>query len=125
MLHVASKNEQVTIGPKVLLRLTTRQYKVLKLSEITYIRADSNDSRIHTTSGKTYRSGHGLVDLEPLLQPYGFLRCHRAYLVNTDHINRLEPRNAREMAVVLKGKRNVRLPVNRSNSDLRRDFLWI
>jgi len=57
----------------------------LELKEIFCLEVLGRQIIIHTTSG-TYEKTGKMETEEFLLQPYGFVRVHRAYLVNMEHI---------------------------------------
>ena len=57
----------------------------LKLQEIVYLEVLVREIIIHTTSGKYSKIGKMDAE-EKQLFPYGFIRIHRTYLVNMNHI---------------------------------------
>lgn len=60
------------------------------LKQITYIVSERNYSFIHLTNGSKELSSKNLAYFEEILEDKGFYRCHRSYLVNIYHIDRLE-----------------------------------
>lgn len=58
---------------------------VLKTNDIYVIETYRRRLRLSTQS-QTYEYIGKLKDVEQLLQPYGFLRCHQGYLLNMYHI---------------------------------------
>lgn len=41
--------------------------------------------------GDTYKSNSSLAELEEKLKSKGFFRCHKSFLINTDHIDKIVP----------------------------------
>jgi two-component system LytT family response regulator len=62
----------------------------LPVARITWIRAEGDYARIHS-SGKSYLVYRTLNDLESRLDPAEFLRVHRSAIVRVDQIAELEP----------------------------------
>jgi DNA-binding LytR/AlgR family response regulator len=59
------------------------------ISSIRYIDVYGHQSRIHTYRG-TVVTRRGLDDLESAINSPDFLRCHRSFLVNLNHVERIE-----------------------------------
>ena len=76
------------------------------LRDIVYIEGDRNYSTIHLTNGKTKLSSKTLGYFEELLTQDGFFRCHRSYLVNHAHVNKIN-----NNSIVLTGQQT--LPISR------------
>jgi DNA-binding LytR/AlgR family response regulator len=57
---------------------TTRR---LKFGEILFVETNDRQLLLHTSS-RAYPHKATMADLEKALMPYGFIRCHNAYLVN-------------------------------------------
>ncbi len=60
--------------------------------DISHIEAMDNYSRIHTAKGRFVLS-QTLKTVEKRLEPYGFLRVHRSYVVNLSRIDLIAPRH--------------------------------
>ncbi len=58
-----------------------RKSVTLRLSDIAYVESNDTEVRIVTSTGDTYRNKTGITQWENLLGD-GFLRIHRAFLVN-------------------------------------------
>lgn len=56
--------------------------------DVLYAKADDNYTHLHTVE-KRYVLSATLKKTEEQLTPYGFVRCHRSYLVNLKKIERL------------------------------------
>ncbi len=87
---------------------------VLSLSDIDWVEAEDNASRIH--SGKeSHLLRDSLVALEAKLPPDTFLRINRSTLVNIERIKELQPLPDCEFAVVLRN--GTRLTLTRAYRD--------
>jgi len=78
----------------------------LKLQEIIFLEVLVREIIIHTTSGKYSKIGKMDVE-EKALQPYGFTRIHRTYLVNMKHIAMIE--KGKIGKVILKNQIEIRI----------------
>ena len=58
----------------------------VELKDIVYCEAESNYSKVFLASGKNYLLSRTLRDVQQVLEERNFLRVHRRYLVNLDHI---------------------------------------
>ncbi len=76
MARVEQKNKKNFIG----FSTTERQVK-LDCALITYIESQRNNVIIHTKD-ENFVTGGPLKKYEEMLKPYGFSKCHNAYIVN-------------------------------------------
>ena len=58
----------------------------IELKELILCEADSNYTKLFLTSGKTYLLSRTLREVQQVLEERNFLRVHRQYLVNLEHI---------------------------------------
>jgi len=58
-------------------------------NKITHLKADRDYTWIHMLNGESYLSSTGIGQLERKLNPRSFMRIHRSYIVNIDHIQEL------------------------------------
>lgn len=65
------------------------EWQKLPLSSILYIDVYDHQSRIHSTRGLIV-ARRGLDDLESAIDSRDFLRCHRSFLVNLNHVESIE-----------------------------------
>ncbi len=63
----------------------------LPVPDIAYIESSHNDLRYVTVSGSAYRLRRTMEEEERNLERYGFLRIHRAFLVNLAQIASIKP----------------------------------
>lgn len=64
-------------------------YLLLKPEEIHYVKADLSEVMIRTAKGFSYY-GQKISDLYSRLEPFGFVKIHRSYLINTNEIKEIE-----------------------------------
>ncbi|GAA4466776.1 LytTR family DNA-binding domain-containing protein [Nibrella saemangeumensis] len=57
--------------------------------QIVYCEADSNYTRFHLESGEQYMVAKTLGDVQEVFETRNFLRVHRQYMVNLEHIQKL------------------------------------
>ncbi len=63
-----------------------RSRKSINLSEIIMLRADVNYTTFYLKSGKQFLSARSIKLFEIVLEGHGFVRTHRAYIVNREHL---------------------------------------
>lgn len=63
--------------------------EVIDVSRVQYFQAEERQVFLHLTDGKKYEIKNRLNELEELLDPAEFFRCHRNYIVNVNHISQL------------------------------------
>ena len=63
-----------------------KDYKIIDIRDVLCIEADRMYSNIYTASGKQYVAAKKLMYYEKLLKDNAFVRVHRSWLVNTNHI---------------------------------------
>ena len=64
-------------------------YLLLKPEEIHYVKADLTEVMIRTSKGFSYYA-QKISDLYDRLEPFGFVRIHRSYLININEIKEIE-----------------------------------
>lgn len=65
----------------------------LILKEVVKIEGERNYSKIHLSTGRTELSSKPLGFFEEVLNGKGFFRCHRSFVVNHHHIEKLKKDN--------------------------------
>lgn len=83
---------------------------LVKLDDILYFTSEESKT-IAVTNKKKYTVADSLVTLEKKLCRQQFMRIHRAYLINTDHLQELEPWGTSKYNVIL--NENVSIAVSR------------
>ena len=61
----------------------------LKLADIYFIEATGNYLKVHTSTGN-YLHRQTMKEFEEILSPQKFIRIHKSYIVNLEHISRIE-----------------------------------
>lgn len=61
----------------------------IPINKITHLKADKDYTWIHMLNGESYLSTTGIGQLERKLNPQYFIRIHRSYIINIDHIREL------------------------------------
>lgn len=85
---------------------------LLQVPDIFHIMAKDDYSYIYT-DGERYLSTLSLADLEQKLEPQGFFRVHRRYLVNLAQVREVAPMYGGTMELMLKDVAGTRVPVSR------------
>lgn len=85
------KSAEVAIPKKsVWIREKNKRWIHIDVSEIVSIEAKNNNVDMHTLS-KTYKEiGVSLLNMSRQLNESGFIRTHRSFLVNTEHLKMIE-----------------------------------
>lgn len=63
--------------------------EVIDVSRVQYFQAEERQVFLVTTDKKKYEIKNRLNELEEMLDPAEFFRCHRNYIVNVNHISQL------------------------------------
>lgn len=61
-------------------------HESISFDEITHFKAEKDYTWIYTVSNKSYLSSRGIGHIERKLDPKRFIRVHRSFIVNTEHI---------------------------------------
>jgi two-component system LytT family response regulator len=105
------KTLTVKIGDKILL---------IKLDSIIYIEAEDKYVFLHTSDGRKHLTDFTIGSLEEK-RPGQFVRIHRSYLINSDHIKEIRKGFNGAFVFVMANAENTRLTSSRSNSEALRD----
>ena len=85
--YLAFKHQVENKNNTIALPIGSGDFKVLKLDEITYCKADGSYTTFHTLDKKNYLTSHNLAKFENLLNESTFSRIHRSTLLNLKHVN--------------------------------------
>ncbi len=96
--------------------------KPIKYSEIAYIYFEDRTTHFMTVNGD-YTCKKALSEIEELLHE-NFFRCHRAYIINLDYVDTIEPWFNNTFMVTLKGF-EIQIPVSRNNTAQFKDKMHI
>jgi DNA-binding LytR/AlgR family response regulator len=69
-----------------ILKINHKTHKSICLQEVIMLRGDVNYTTFCMRNGKTIMIAHTLKYFEDMLHKFGFLRVHRAFLVNPKYI---------------------------------------
>ena len=94
----------------------------VELNELVYCEADSNYTKLFLTSGKNYLLSKTLREVQEVLEERNFLRVHRQYLVNLDHIKTYHKGEAAYL--LMQG--DISIPVSKNQKErLVQKFGWL
>ncbi|MGZ3968057.1 MAG: LytR/AlgR family response regulator transcription factor, partial [Mucilaginibacter sp.] len=93
----------------------------VSLDQIIYIEADSNYSTISLTTGKSIVISKTLKDLQDLLEDSHFLRIHRHYIINLNHV---ELYDRTRSVITMVNKKEVSISRN-IKEKLAEMYLWL
>jgi two-component system LytT family response regulator len=116
----APQGQLNTYPGRIFLEKEGRLKKVL-VSDILYLRADRDYTWIYTTDCTAYLSSHGIGVLSQRLDPSTFLRVHRSYIVNLEHVQELY-RDARKFYLLIDGE--VEIGVGKQYVQSVRDLIF-
>lgn len=83
---------------------------LIHIQDIMYCTSENSRTIIVTEKG-SYFASESLASFEEKLDLKGFVRVHRAFIVNIEHIEELEPMNSYKYNIVLRNKQSI--PVSR------------
>lgn len=117
--NVAQGEQQLSKGiipqlPEQMQRIVVKvngQIKILPLPEVFYLESADDYVKIHVKD-KYYLKHQTMSNFEQQLPVHQFVRIHRSYLVNLQHIHKVDLFEKEQYCVVLRNE--ARLPVSRS-----------
>lgn len=77
-------------GNKTLLVLNHKTSKKVLIDTVVLLEGDINYTIFHFENGKQNMVAHSLKFFEPFLETYGFLRVHRSFMINPNHVRNLD-----------------------------------
>ncbi len=93
-----------------------------EIKNVVYCESDNNYTRIHTVDGNHYMVAKTLGDIQEVLEERNFLRVHRQYLVNLNHIKKYVRGEGNYLVL----SNNQSIPVARNQKDkLIEKFGWL
>ncbi len=127
-LEMRLKRGRLSADPACVPRLfiPTEDHRVALAPEsIRFVEARGGEAILHTDLG-AFRLRAPLSSLEPVLAPWGFLRTHRAYLVNLRRVTALVPWSRQVHSLLLDGAQETHVPVAKSRlAGFRGSVIWI
>jgi two-component system LytT family response regulator len=67
---------------------TLNGFEFIAFKEILFLQSENNYTTLFLKSGKKIVASKGLGDFEEILEPYGFFRVHKSYLINMSEIRK-------------------------------------
>jgi two-component system LytT family response regulator len=116
---VASASEAEGFLTRIVFRKGAR-IKIIPLNSVSYLAAEDDYVMIYYNEGKALKP-KTMKYYEDHLPPGLFMRVHRSYIVNVEHITRLEPYSKDNYVAVLKS--GEKIPVSRSGYKMLREKL--
>lgn len=89
----------------------TGMIKIIPLPEVLYIEAADDYVKV-TTADKYFLKHQRMAHFEAQLPAHQFVRVHRSYIVNVQHIHKVELYEKESYCVILRN--NVKIPVSRT-----------
>ncbi len=90
---------------------------------IVLARSEEGEVFVYTIDEKKYHTRCTLAELEQKLTPAGFIRPHRSYLVNIDHVSEVVPWFNGGYKLIMGDTHRTKVPVSRYHAqDLKRHF---
>lgn len=94
----------------------------IELKDLVYCEAEGNYTKLFLTNGKNYLLSKTLREVQEVLEERNFLRVHRQYLINLDHIKSYHKGEA--AYVVMQG--DINIPVAKNQKErLVQKFGWL
>ncbi len=73
-------------GNDSLLIINHRTSKKVFIRQVVFLEGDTNYTIVHLDSGKRKIVPHSIKFYEPFLETHGFLRVHRGFMINPNHV---------------------------------------
>lgn len=112
--HVEDKGK----NRKIILR-TMESIFLVDLEEILYCESDNSYTTFYLSDGKEILISRGIKEYEQMLSPYRFFRPHQRYLVNLNHVERIDKNDGG--SIILKSKASI--PISHRRKQALMDFL--
>jgi DNA-binding LytR/AlgR family response regulator len=73
-------------GNNSLFILNHRTSKKVFVNSVILLKGDINYTNVYFENGKTKLIAHSIKFFEPFLESHGFLRVHRSFMINPNHV---------------------------------------
>ena len=106
--------EAVSLSPAQSQRVVVKtggKIKIIPMPEIIYLEAADDFVKIHTQDG-SFLKNKTMSHFEQVLESQQFARVHRSYIINVQHITRIDPYEKDSHLAVLKSGKTI--PVSKS-----------
>ena len=74
--------------PDTLSLKTTKGIEIINPADVLYFSIENQEAILYLLDGGTRITQHTLKELEILLEPFHFYRCHAKFLINLKHVKR-------------------------------------
>lgn len=119
-LNQSLKMKIVNTHTQVLLAISeTSRKRFVPIENIVYCEAINNYSKIHLIDEIEIVISKTLKSLEALLTEFGFIRCHRSYLINMAHLEELSYGDCNQLKLAKK----ITIPLSRAGTKNINSFL--
>ncbi len=98
---------------------------LIEIDGIFYLEAQGENTIVRTKRKKPYKSVQRLGELAKKLPAPAFVRCHREFIVNSNRVRSLSPRNSRDYDLRLDPPVNRRIPIARDRFENIRKILGV
>lgn len=112
--HVEDKGK----NRKIILR-TMESIYLVNLEDIVYCESDNSYTTFHLTDKKEILVSRGIKEYEQMLSHYRFFRPHQRYLVNLNHVERIDKNDGG--SIILKNKSTI--PISHRRKQALMDIL--
>jgi two-component system LytT family response regulator len=92
-------------GSRIILH-TTESIYFIKINDILYCKSNNSYTTFYTRDNESVMVSKNIKDCENFLAGYGFIRPHQSYLVNLEHLQRIDKTNGFQL--ILTG--NISIP---------------
>lgn len=93
-------------------------------TEIDYIESNSGVSHLHV-KGEVFPCTFTLSDLHERLQPFGFFRCHRSYIVNLQKVREVITWTRNSYSLNLDDQKKSSIPLSKGKLDELKNIIGI
>ncbi|MBS4204657.1 LytTR family transcriptional regulator DNA-binding domain-containing protein [Lederbergia citrea] len=93
-------------------------------TEIDYIESNNGISNLNV-KGETFPCTFKLNDLDARLQPFGFFRCHRSYIVNLQKVREVITWTRNSYSLILDDQKKSSIPLSKGKLDELKNIIGI
>ena len=115
VLHLPEQAQRIVVKEN-------NNIKIIPLTDVLYIEAADDYAKV-TTAEKYYLKHQRMIQFEQQLPEQQFVRVHRSYIVNLQHIQKVELYEKEQFCVILRN--GAKVPVSRSGYSKLKDVLGI
>jgi DNA-binding LytR/AlgR family response regulator len=78
-------------GNNSLLIINHKTSKKVFINDVILLKGDVNYTMLYLENGKQKLVAHSIKFFEPYLETHGFLRIHRSFMINPNHVKEYNP----------------------------------